>query len=298
MSELRVWIDKVETEQAGSMWALTRLAGDLREIGLRAGMTVLAHTSLRAIGTIEGGGETLLGALQEVVGPQGTVMVPTFTPDRVDPTEWRDPPTEPDELERLRMLMPPFDAQTSPADRNCVGVFPEIVRRHPGACRSDHPVVSFAAVGKEAGFLAERAPFHYPLGSDGPLARLHQLDGLVLLIGSTNRANSSLHLAEVWASAPYIHRSALVNMAPDTRLLMRGSPECSDGFDRIEPLLRHSRLLREGYIGNARSQLMRQRGVVSMAIAMLQGDGSALLCRRPDCRWCNAARKFTQAAAE
>ncbi len=267
MSELRVWIDKVETEQAGSMWTLTRLAGDLREIGLRAGMTVLAHTSLRAIGTIEGGGETLLGALQ-------------------------------DELERLRMLMPPFDAQTSPADRNCVGVFPEIVRRHPGACRSDHPVVSFAAVGKEAGFLAERAPFHYPLGSDGPLARLHQLDGLVLLIGSTNRANSSLHLAEVWASAPYIHRSALVNMAPDTRLLMRGSPECSDGFDRIEPLLRHSRLLREGYIGNARSQLMRQRGVVSMAIAMLQGDGSALLCRRPDCRWCNAARKFTQAAAE
>lgn len=275
------------------MWTEVQLRDDLRTIGLEEGDSVLVHTSLRAIGEIEGGAETLVRAFQGVLGPTGTLMVPTFTFDHGDPAGWNSPPETPEELEQARAAVPLFDVQTTPPHRKWIGVFPDIVRQQPGAFRSHHPIVSFAAIGANAEFLTREAPFHYPLGSDSPLARLHALDGKVLLLGTRQTCNSSLHLAEVWADVPYIHRSTTVKTGPEAWTVMRGSPECSEGFQKIEPLLRQSRLLKTGYVGNASSQLMRQRQVLSMAIAMLQGDGSALLCDNLHCRWCSVARKMT-----
>ena len=276
------------------MWTQAQLAEDLQNIGLSSGANVLVHSSLRTVGQIEGGGETLLRACQEVIGIEGTLLVPTFTFAHSDPAGWRDAPRTEEKLREMRAQVPVFDAVTTPTMTRWLGVFPEIVRTQPEAKRSNHPVVSFSAIGANAAFLTHNAPFHYPLGSESPLARLHQLDGYILLIGVSHTVNTSLHLAEVWSQVPYIHRTVTLKTAPDEGwTVMQGSPECSDGFGKIEPLLRQIRLLRQGYIGNAPSQLMRQRGAVSMAVALLQGNGSILLCDDPDCLWCPTARKLT-----
>jgi aminoglycoside 3-N-acetyltransferase len=275
------------------MWTEAQLVEDLQELGLREGAAVLTHTSLRAIGKIEGGAETLLRAFRTVLGPSGTLLTPTFTYNHTDPEGWTNPPATVEELERLRSLIPLFDVQQTPADPHWIGVFPEVVRRQPDACRSNHPIVSFAAIGANAQFLTRNVPFHFPLGSDSPLARLHQIDGYVLLIGVDHKVNTSVHLAEIWAEAPYVNRSVMLKTGDDKWTVMKGSPECSEGYGKLEPLLRQSRVLRRGYIGNAPSQLMRQRAVVSMAVAVLQGNGAGLLCDRPDCRWCAVARKLT-----
>lgn len=273
------------------MWTEEQLADDLQEMGLREGQTVLAHTSLRATGKIEGGAEALLRAFRRVLGAEGTLLVPTFTTAHRDPTEPSDTLEVTEEQERLRAKIPAYDPAT-PADIPAMGAFPEITRQQPDAFRSQHPGLSFAAVGAHAEFLTSNAPFHYPLGSESPLARLHQLGGSVLLIGVDHSVNASLHLAEVWSEAPYIHRSAMLKTAPDTWTTMWGSPECSLGFHKIEPLLRQSRILREGYIGNAPSQLMAQQQVVSMGVALLRGERSFLLCDSPFCRACALARKL------
>jgi aminoglycoside 3-N-acetyltransferase len=275
------------------MWTEAQLIEDLRNLGLSEGADVLVHASLRAIGPIDGGAETLAKAFQQVLGPTGTLMVPAFTPNLGDPAEWRSPPETPEELERLRSAAPVFDAETTPIDTPSIGIFAEIVRRLPDSQRSHHPVVSFAATGANAVFLTQNAPFHYPLGTESPLARLHQLNGWILLIGVGQEVNSSLHLAEIWADVPYIHRSATVKTGPDRWSAMQGSPECSEGFGKIESLLRQARLMRRGYIGNAPSQLMRQREVVSMAVALLKGAGDTLLCNDLNCPWCRVARKYT-----
>jgi aminoglycoside 3-N-acetyltransferase len=275
------------------MWKMEQLIADLQDLGLSEGAAVLVHASMRAVGPVEGGAETLVKAFQQVLGPEGTLLVPAFTPDHGDPAEWRTPPETPEALERLRAETPVFDLRTTPADAASIGVFPEIVRRFPEAQRSYHPVVSFAALGASAAFLTQNAPFHYPLGSESPLARLHQLNGWVLLIGVGHEVNSSLHLAEVWADVPYIHRTSTIRTGQNRWSEMQGSPECSDGFGKIEPLLRQARLLRRGYIGNAPSQLMRQREVISMAVAMLKGAGDSLLCNDLNCPWCRVARKYT-----
>lgn len=261
------------------MWTQRQLVDDLKEIGLPLGTVVLVHASMEAIGPIEGSAETLVAAFQETLGAEGTLLVPTFGLNS-------EIPAESDQL-------PVFDPTGIPAVTCGRTGFVEAVRRQPGALRSDHPAFSFVAVGADAEALTSHVPFHYPFGSEGSLARLHQCNGWILLIGVGQTENLSLRLAEIWANVPYIHRSALIRTASGEKTTMLGSPECSAGFVKIEPLLRQSRILRRGYIGNAASQLMRQQQTVSMAVAMLQGSPSALLCDEAACRSCTLARRMT-----
>lgn len=49
----------------------------LREVGLDKGDAVMAHTSLKRMGYVCGGAQTVIEALMEVVGKDGTIMMPT-----------------------------------------------------------------------------------------------------------------------------------------------------------------------------------------------------------------------------
>jgi len=275
------------------MWTQKQLVDDLTDIGLPAGSTVLVHASLDAIGPVEGGAETLVAALQEVLGAEGTLLVPTFALESATPVS-SDSPLSPEQTTGTGSDYPlnPGQILRSSSDSDPVD-FAEAVRRHPDVFRSEHPALSFAAIGHDAEALVSRVPFHYPLGSEGPLARLHQRNGWILLIGVRHTDNISLHLAEIWASVPYVHRTAPLKSTTGDETTMLGSPGCTAGFAKIEPLLRQGRILHRRYIGNAESQLMRQQQAVSMAIAMLRGNPSALLCDDESCRVCTLARRMT-----
>lgn len=49
----------------------------LREVGLERGDAVMVHTSLKRMGYVCGGAQTVIEALMEVVGENGTIMMPT-----------------------------------------------------------------------------------------------------------------------------------------------------------------------------------------------------------------------------
>jgi aminoglycoside 3-N-acetyltransferase len=275
------------------MWTQRQLEDDLTDMGLHSGSAVLVHASMEAIGPIEGGEETLVAAIRHVLGTEGTLLVPTFS---FDPTSAFDYaiPVSAESINETPRNQPGLAGQIGPPSPwYGTRSFSDAVLRQTDAVRSEHPGFAFAAIGREADALTSHVPFHYPLGSDGPLARLHQRNGWILLIGVGHTVNVSLHLAEIWANVPYVHRSTLLKMPTNEDTAMLGSPDCSLGFAKIEPLLRQSRILRRGYIGNAESQLMRQQQTVSMAVAMLQGSASALLCDDPSCRACTLARRMT-----
>ena len=48
----------------------------LREVGLEKGDAVMVHTSLKRMGYVCGGAQTVIEALMEVVGKDGTIMMP------------------------------------------------------------------------------------------------------------------------------------------------------------------------------------------------------------------------------
>jgi aminoglycoside 3-N-acetyltransferase len=275
------------------MWTQRQLEDDLTDIGVPSGSAVLVHASVEAIGPIEGGAETLVAAIRQVLGAEGTLLVPTFSFDPTTPFDYALPGSAESAGEASRNQPGTAGQIVPPSPWYGTRSFADAVQRQTDAVRSEHPAFAFAAIGREAEALTLHVPFHYPLGSDGPLARLHQRNGWILLIGVGHTVNVSLNLAEIWANVPYVHRSTLLKMPGGEETTMLGSPDCSSGFAKIEPLLRQSRILHRGYVGNAESQLMRQQQTVSMAVAMLLGSASALLCDDQSCRACTLARRMT-----
>ncbi len=277
------------------MWSRERIAEDLRDLRVREGDAVIVHASMRAVGAMEGGADTLLAVLRALVGPEGTVMVPAFSYDRLRRLPVRETvPEDRDSPEALPGLpIDPIKAQAVWGGHR--GIFAERLAEHAEAHRSPHPAFSFAAIGKNAEFLTHTAPFHYPFGSHSPIARLHQINGGVLLLGVSQSVNMGLHLAEVYADVPYGRRLALVQDEAEEWHEMVGGPGCSAGFRKCEAVLRQARILREGYVGNAASQYLRLQPLVSMAMELLHGNPEALLCDDPHCRECVLARKFTNA---
>src|SRR5690349_9605382 len=169
------------------------LTAQLRELGVRPGGVLLVHSSYKSLGEVIGGPQAVVEALLAVAG---TLVVPAHTPEISDPAVWSHPPVPPSWWEVIRHRSPGFDPARTPASR-WMGRLAELVRTWPGARRSDHPQVSFAAVGPLAADVVGDHALEDNLGERSPLGAVYRLDGQILLLGCGHDANTSLHLAEV-----------------------------------------------------------------------------------------------------
>ncbi|MFI1002481.1 aminoglycoside 3-N-acetyltransferase [Streptomyces galbus] len=190
--------ETVLLKRSGGPVTRSRISRDLAALGLGDGDVVMFHTRMSAIGYVAGGPQTVIDALRDVVGAQGTLMVTCG---------WNDAPPydfvtwPPDWQHALRAEHPAYDPAVSEADHHN-GRLPEALRRRPGAVRSRHPDVSFAALGAAADELMVGHPWDDPHGPDSPLARLTARRGRVLLLGAPLDTMTLLHHAEALAEAP------------------------------------------------------------------------------------------------
>ncbi|MEU1838445.1 aminoglycoside N(3)-acetyltransferase [Micromonospora chersina] len=246
------------------------LAAQLHDLGVRPGATVLVHASLRPLGFLCGGPEAVLLALRDVLGPAGTVVVPTHTPDNSDPAGWSNPPVPADWWPVIRDEMPGFDPAVTPS--RFMGALAELVRTWPGAPRSDHPFVSFAALGPAAARVVDGHARADMLGEGSPLARLYDLDADVLLLGVDHGSNTSLHLAEYRQPAPPRQRCGAAVLTGD------GGREWvwwddvdldEECFARLGADLEATGAVRLGPVGDGTARLMRQRAAVDFAVEWL-----------------------------
>ncbi|WP_432139317.1 aminoglycoside N(3)-acetyltransferase [Streptomyces sp. bgisy154] len=176
------------------------LAAELRALGVEAGEILLVHSSLRSLGWVSGGPVAVVRALLDVLGPDGTLVVPTQSADLSDPALWSRPPVPEQWWETIRATLPAYDPRITPA--RGVGVIPETVRTWPGALRSAHPHTSFAALGPRAAQITDGHAPDCRLGERSPLARLEQLGARVLLLGAGYDSCTSFHLAEYRIDGP------------------------------------------------------------------------------------------------
>lgn len=172
------------------------LARDLRSLGLIPGQILLVHASLRRIGRVSGGAHDVVAALRQVLGRDGTLVVPTSTADNSDTSRLYRARTDgmtPDQIRRYQDAMPPFTPERPSVG---MGRIAECVRTAPGAVRSQHPQTSFAALGPQARMLMSGHRLNCHLGESSPLGRLYEAGAWVLLLGIGYEACTCFHLAE------------------------------------------------------------------------------------------------------
>ncbi len=246
------------------------LAADLAALGLRAGDTVLAHSSLRAVGWVCGGPATVVRALLDVLGPEGTLVVPAQTADNRDPARWTHRRVPEEWWPTIRAHLPAFD----PATSHCreMGLVAETVRTWPGAVRSPHPQVSFAAVGARAAELMAVHDLESELGEASPLAALDAAGARVLLLGVGYDRCTAIHLAEYRIPGVRRRTNACVMATATGRrwVTFQGTALDATDFPKLgADFERDPGAVRVAPVGGATARLLGLRDVVRYAIAWL-----------------------------
>jgi aminoglycoside 3-N-acetyltransferase len=180
------------------MYSRSRLASDLRALGLTAGDTVMVHASVRAVGEIAGGPDEIHLAIKDAITKTGTLMMYASCPQHVDEVGRGNlsPAQEAELLEKL----PAFDPETARSARDN-GALVELLRTWPGSRVNPH-VVRFVAWGRHAEDLFVLQPWDYAFGRGSALERFLDLDGKLLLLGCDHDTVTFLHYAEHVADIP------------------------------------------------------------------------------------------------
>jgi len=256
-----------------SLAAITqdRLASELRALGLLRGDTVMMHSSLSSLGHVEGGAETVVDALQEAVGPGGTLLVPAFR-DSV----WGD-----------RKNFTNSDCGQCP-QRLCPsrlpgfqGIIPEAVRRRPGSLRSCHPTHSWVALGPSAErLLVGHCESPTICGRGNPFEELLALDGCVLTLGVQVNAVTLWHYYEEILEVPYMGhywpKERHLNHCVSARRIQYEYPGI------MQEVCRAAGILHAGPVGKGVSGLMRARDFDSFMATIMADDPFCMAIRPPD----------------
>lgn len=159
------------------------IAAGLLRLGVRPGMGLMVHSSLKSFGRVAGGAETVIAALMEAVTPAGTIMMPSFN---------HGAPFKPGGAGC-------FNPNETPTTN---GLIPETFRRRADVCRSLSPTHAFAAWGKHARRYTEYHHRTLTMGENSPLGLLYADGGYGLLIGVHYGANTFHHVVETIMGAP------------------------------------------------------------------------------------------------
>lgn len=272
----------------GPLCTRALLAADFQALGIRKGDVLLVHSSLKSMGYVVGGSETVIFALQDALGisslstrsvtstdpvseppVQGTLVVPTQTGNNSDPSGWCRPPVPSSWHQAIRDSTPAYDPQTSsPRQMGCIS---ESLRTWPGALRSAHPQTSFTALGPQAGVITRNHAMDCRLGEESPLNTLENMNAHVLLLGVGYDVCTSFHLAEYRVPGALSRKEATSFTAmvdgerkwvtvEDVELREDDFPELGADLERDHPSC-----VKRGFVGGAESRLFPLKQAVAYA---------------------------------
>lgn len=157
----------------------------LSQLGLKRGDKVMVHSSLSRFGHVEGGADTVIEALMEILTPEGILIMPSFNHGRA--------------YEDGGM----FDIASTPTSN---GKIPDTFWRKPGVLRSMNPTHAFAAWGKTAAAYTSEHHLNDAMGDKSPLGLLWKNGGYGLLLGVDYHANTFHHFVETHMDAPCLSK--------------------------------------------------------------------------------------------
>ncbi len=239
---------------------------DLKALGLKLNDIVLVHGSLSRIGMVDGGADTVIDALLEVIGDGGTLLMPSFQHG----SEFF--------LAQSKYV---FDVRNSPSE---VGIITETFRKRHGVIRSLSPTHCTAGIGLKAWeLLKDHEQCHVSVGLDSPYHKLVQAWGKILLLGVTHSSNTTLHFVENTNGAPTLCRQLFEPSVIDNdgKIIMVPTwphmPGLQRHYPRVENVLLEHSLQQNGKIGDADSKLIDAQGMSELIGGIIKRDPMFLI---------------------
>ena len=153
------------------------------DLGIREGDIVLVHSSLKSLGYVEGGADTVIDGFLDVIGESGTLVFPTLCQ-----RDW-------DNVYKNWHLDAPSD----------VGYITNVFRKRSNALRSNQATHSVAAIGKKAKYITETHGESgkrigifgdTPFSADSPWEKMYMLGTKVVFLGVGVISCTFRHYAE------------------------------------------------------------------------------------------------------
>ena len=209
------------------------------------GKPVIVHTSLKAIGEIDGGADILLDVLIEhFTTNDGLLCIPTHT--------WRQ-----------------LELNLNKAE-SCIGVLPTVAAGRKNGVRSLHPTHSMTVFGEKhrvSEFVKNEKYVDSPTHPDGCYGNIFKEDGYILLIGVGQEKNTCIHCVDEMLNIP----NRLTEKGITARIVYQDGnvesrhlrwfdpiiPDVSVNFGKFEPVFRYFGALEYGVLGNAEVQFCR-----------------------------------------
>lgn len=261
------------------MYSRSELADSFRNLGVRAGDTVMLHASVRAVGRVAGGPDQIHLGLKDALAQDGTLMMYASCPEHYDEVGRGN--LHPHQERELLEKLPPFDPYTARAARDN-GALVELFRTYPGSMVNAH-VARFVAWGKHAKHLAASQPWDYAFGRGSALDRFLALDGKILLLGCDHDTVTFLHYAEHIVDIPGKRIARYkVPIEEDGKRVWREMEEFDTAdagahenwpsrfFARITDAYLAQTNNSGGQVGNARSFLFDARGLLDLALPTMK----------------------------
>ena len=246
---------------------ITTLKRDFETLGITTGSVIIMHSSLSEMGWTVGGPVSVIQALMSILTRNGTLIMPTFSSGNSDPTNWENPPVPEEWWDTIKNQMPAYQPEITPTRE--MGIITDTFRNWPNVLRSAHPSLSFAAWGKHAKKITADHKLTSGLGENSPLARIYDLDGIILLIGINHYNNTSLHLAEYrseFSDKNYVKSgSAMIIKNKRCWVEYEDLDHDSDDFEQLGIDFESENKYTLGKVGIGEARLISQREIVDYA---------------------------------
>lgn len=219
------------------MYTEENLLTQLENMNIDRNGTIIVHSSMKSIGNVDGGADTVLDALSTFM-KDGLLVFPTHT--------W----------EKVNKDNPKFYVDTP----SHIGILTEKFRKRPHVIRSLHPTHSVAALGKDAeSFTEGNERFDTPCARGSSWGKLLDRQAKILLVGVDLRRNTFIHGIEEWMDIPgrvtETHEQLITVLADGTEISVPSRRhfglDWSAHYWKVEGVLAEKGAIEYGKLGDA-----------------------------------------------
>ncbi|OJU17312.1 MAG: hypothetical protein BGN88_02025 [Clostridiales bacterium 43-6] len=241
------------------MYTKNDIINSLIDIGIKQTDTLMVHSSMKSIGEVENGADTVLDAFIEYMG-DGLLIFPTHT--------WAQ-------------INDQHNTFTPETDPSCVGILSNLFLKRPNVIRSWHPTHSIAARGKDAvEFASGEELWDTSCPRGGCLGKLYDRNAKILFLGCSLKKNTFLHGVEEWNNIPQRRTDTYLQLkiiTPNSEVIdrpIRGiySPlgDVSEHYDKMQKPFIYTSIAKKGLIGDAESWLCDAVGMADLTTSFLK----------------------------